>query len=103
MLVTYGYGFGDDHINRVIRDMLTLRSTHLLVIAHSDPGDRTARFLSSLAPEQYSLLFGPQFGELGTLVDDYLPQPGPEHLLVREAERSKALGLTGDPGSGAAA
>ena len=24
VLVTYGYSFGDDHINRVIRDMLTI-------------------------------------------------------------------------------
>lgn len=23
-LVTYGYGFGDEHVNRVIRDMLTI-------------------------------------------------------------------------------
>jgi hypothetical protein len=24
-LITYGYSFGDEHINRVIRDMLTIR------------------------------------------------------------------------------
>ena len=32
-LVTYGYGFGDEHINRIIRDMLTIPSTHLVVIS----------------------------------------------------------------------
>ena len=32
-LVTYGYGFGDEHVNRVIRDMLTIPSTHLVVIS----------------------------------------------------------------------
>jgi len=32
-LVTYGYGFGDEHINRVIHDMLTIPSTHLVVIS----------------------------------------------------------------------
>lgn len=82
VLVTFGYGFGDDHINRIIRDMLTLRSTHLLVIAYSDPGDRAARFLHSVAREQYSLLFGSHFGDLGTLVDHYLPQPGSEQALL---------------------
>ena len=32
-LVTYGYGFGDDHVNRVIKDMLTIPSTHLVIIS----------------------------------------------------------------------
>lgn len=36
-LVTYGYSFGDEHINRVIRDMLTIPSTHLVVISYDDP------------------------------------------------------------------
>ncbi|HMJ04275.1 MAG TPA: SIR2 family protein, partial [Conexibacter sp.] len=59
VLTTFGYGFGDDHINRVIRDMLTLRSTHLLVISHGDPGGRIATFLENVAPEQHSVLLGP--------------------------------------------
>ena len=91
VLVTFGYGFGDSHINRIIRDMLTLRSTHLLVIAFGDPGNRTARFLGSVAPEQYSLLYGSHFGDLGSLVDNYLPQPGSEEATLREAERARAL------------
>lgn len=37
-LVTYGYSFGDDHINRIVRDMLTIPSAHLLIIAYSDDG-----------------------------------------------------------------
>jgi hypothetical protein len=37
-IVTYGYGFGDSHINRIIADMFTIPSTHLVIIAFSDPG-----------------------------------------------------------------
>ena len=33
VILTYGYGFGDSHINRVIEDMLTIPSTHLVIIA----------------------------------------------------------------------
>lgn len=99
VLVTYGYGFGDDHINRVIRDMVTLSSTHLLVIARDDAGGRVPRFLDRVAPEQFSLLLGTHFGDLGTLVDHYLPQPGPEEVFVRQAGRDKALGLDGDDGA----
>ena len=39
-LITYGYGFGDEHINRVIEDMLTIPSTHLVIISFSDPSGR---------------------------------------------------------------
>jgi hypothetical protein len=72
--------------------MLTLRSTHLMVISYSDPGERIARFLEGIMPEQYSVLLGPHFGDLGTLVDSYLPQAGPEQLLLREAARRQAHG-----------
>ena len=34
VVVTYGYGFGDDHVNRVLRDMLSIPSTHLVIISH---------------------------------------------------------------------
>ena len=33
-VVCYGYSFGDEHINRVIEDMLTIPSTHLVIIAY---------------------------------------------------------------------
>ena len=39
-LVIYGYSLGDQHINRVIEDMLTIPSTHLVIISWSDEGDR---------------------------------------------------------------
>jgi hypothetical protein len=92
VLVTYGYGFGDDHINRVIRDMLTLRSTHLLVISRDDAGGRVSGFLDRVPAEQFSLLLGTHFGDLGLLMDNYLPQSGPDEILTRQAARNRALG-----------
>jgi hypothetical protein len=89
VLVTFGYGFGDDHVNRVILDMLTLRSTHLLVISYDDPGKRVESFLSNIALEQSSVLLGPHFGDLKTLVENYLPQAGAEQLLLRQARRER--------------
>ena len=91
VLVTFGYGFGDDHVNRVILDMLTLRSTHLLVISYSDPGERIESFLANVALEQSSVLLGSHFGDLGTLVENYLPQAGAEQLLLRQARREREL------------
>jgi SIR2-like domain len=86
-LITYGYGFGDDHINRVIADMLTIPSTHLVIIAYDDTGDRVDAFLRSVGREpQISLLLGSHLGALSNLVDHYLPKPAIDPVTFRQAE-----------------
>lgn len=76
VLITYGYGFGDDHINRVIRDMMTIPSTHLAVISFDDASGRIPAFLDEIGkPDQTTLLLGSVFGELENLVDHLLPKP----------------------------
>ncbi|NLK92798.1 MAG: fibronectin-binding protein (FBP), partial [Bacteroidales bacterium] len=55
VLVTYGYSFGDEHINRVIKDMLTIPSTHLLIISYDNPWSRVSRFVNDVTrPAQIS-------------------------------------------------
>jgi SIR2-like domain len=86
-LVTYGYGFGDDHINRVIADMLTIPSTHLVIIAFDDTGDRIDAFLQRVGREsQISLLIGRYLGSLSSLVAHYLPKPAIDTVTFRQAE-----------------
>ncbi len=86
-LVTYGYGFGDEHINRVIRDMLTIPSTHLVIISYDDPGGRIERFCNGAGHEpQVSLLIGRHFGNLPDLVRDYLPKAGIDLISARRTE-----------------
>jgi hypothetical protein len=86
-LVTYGYGFGDDHINRVIMDMLTIPSTHLVIIAFDDTGNRIESFLGAIGREpQISLLIGKHLGALSNLVDYYLPKPAIDPVTFRQAE-----------------
>lgn len=92
-IVTYGYSFGDDHINRVLIDMLTIPSTHLVIIAFDDIGDRIMRFYSKAKrPVQISLLIGKHFGELKTLVDNYLPKPAIDRTTYKMADLLKARG-----------
>ena len=75
VLFTYGYGFGDDHVNRVLIDMLSIPSTHLAIISYDDAGGRLCSFLDKASREdQITLLVGPHFGDLSTLVDYYLPK-----------------------------
>ncbi len=98
-LVVYGYGFGDDHVNRIIADMLTIPSTHLAIIAwdktnpdnNDDPSNasrkRIIRFCSKVGkPSQISLLLGSCFGDLTTLVNYYLPKPAIDQITIRRAE-----------------
>jgi len=74
-LVTYGYSFGDEHINRVIRDMLTIPSTHLVVISRDDKLNRISALLKKTGRlPQISLLVGPELADLKTLTENFLPK-----------------------------
>ncbi len=89
-LVTYGYSFGDEHVNRVIRDMLTIPSTHLVVISYDDPLGRIMQTYQELGrPSQISLLIGPALADLTTLTEHYLPKPAIDKTTFRMSELLK--------------
>lgn len=74
--VTYGYSFGDEHINRVLQDALTIPSTHLVIISFDDKPGRIMRAFDTWGhPVQMSLLIGPELAELSSLTLNYLPKP----------------------------
>ena len=90
-LVVYGYSFGDEHINRVIEDMLTIPSTHLVVISYDDPIGRIMKTYERLGRHaQISLLIGDHIGDFQRLVDRYLPKPAIDRTTFRMAELLKA-------------
>ena len=83
-LVTYGYSFGDDHINRIIKDMLTIPSTHLVIISFDDPLRRIMTIYEELGrTSQISLLIGNDLGSLPNLVDYFLPKPAIDKTTFR--------------------
>ncbi|HBO2588934.1 TPA: SIR2 family protein [Pseudomonas aeruginosa] len=89
-LVTYGYSFGDEHINRVIRDMLTIPSTHLVVISYDDPLGRIMQTYEEMGrPSQISLLIGPALADLTTLTENYLPKAAIDKTTFRMSELLK--------------
>lgn len=86
-LVTYGYSFGDEHINRVIRDMLTIPSTHLVVISYDDRLGRIMNTYEELGrPSQISLLIGPDLADLTTLTESFLPKAAIDRTTFRMSE-----------------
>ena len=101
-LVCYGYSFGDEHINRVIEDMLTIPSTHLVIISYSDPLGRIMQTYEKLGRNaQMTLLLGDHLGDLKTLVDHYLPKPAIDRTTFRMAELLRAR-LGAESGQGQA-
>jgi len=89
-LVTYGYSFGDEHINRVIRDMLTIPSTHLVVISYDDQLGRIMKTYEEMGrPSQISLLIGPALADLATLTESYLPKAAIDKTTFRMSELLK--------------
>ena len=72
-LVTYGYGFGDTHINKIIKEMLHTPSTHIVIIAYSVDA-RLEAFLKQINMAQVTLLAGEEFASLENLVNYYLPK-----------------------------
>lgn len=101
VVVTYGYGFGDDHVNRILQDMLTIPSTHLAILSYDYAGGRVQQFCETVGhEEQITLLIGNHFGELGILVEHYLPKPAIDKTTWRMIElinrRTPQKGEKGD-------
>jgi len=90
-VICYGYSFGDEHINRVIEDMLMIPSAHLVIIAYGDPLGRIMRTYDRLGRNaQLTLMVGDHLGDLQTLVDRYLPKPAIDRTTFRMADLLKA-------------
>jgi SIR2-like protein len=90
-LVTYGYGFGDDHINRTIADMLAIPSTHLVVISYDGADGRIKRFVEKHATARnVTLLIGSNVASLDALVSGFLPAHNADLIVDRVASASSA-------------
>lgn len=90
-LFCYGYSFGDEHINRIIEDMLTIPSAHLVIISYCDPLGRIMRTYERFGRgAQVTLLLGDHLGDLKTLVDHYLPKPAIDRTTIRMADVIRA-------------
>lgn len=90
VLVTYGYSFGDEHINRVIRDMLTIPSTHLVIISFNDPLGRIMQLYDEMGRNsQISLLIGSELADITKLTRHYLPKAAIDKTTSRMSELLK--------------
>lgn len=97
VVVTYGYGFGDSHVNRILEDMLTIPSTHIVIISWDGADERIKNFVERNNSSQFTLLIGNHFGDLKTLVDNYLPKAAIDRITERQHEVLEKRGKEGTP------
>ncbi len=95
VLVTYGYGFGDSHINRIILDMLTIPSTHLVIISYGIE-ERVVNFIEKCNLSQLTILLGDHLGNLNNLSQYYLPKPAIDRITDRQAKIVEKRGKLND-------
>jgi len=100
VVVTYGYGFGDSHVNRILADMLTIPSTHLVIISWDGASGRIQTFVEENNYSQFTLLIGNHFGNLKTLADNYLPKAAIDRITKRKQDILKNRGQGNGPQSG---
>jgi len=82
--------------------MLTIPSTHLVVIAF-DADERLKAFCAKTRDAQVSLLIGPHFAQLSTLIENYLPKPALDYITGRMTELMKHRPMDPTPHDPAAA
>jgi len=86
VLVTYGYGFGDSHINRIIKDMLTIPSTHLVIISYDMASNRIKNFIEQCNQSQLTLMIGMELADFKNLTRYYLPKPAIDRISDRQVK-----------------
>lgn len=99
VLVTYGYGFGDSHINRIIEDMMRILSTHVVIISYDIADGRVKKFVEKCNKSQITLLIGKELGNLENLVNWYLPKSAIDKISDREIEIIEKRSSKNDSGS----
>jgi hypothetical protein len=90
VLFTIGYGFGDEHVNSLIRQALAIPSFTLVVIDPAPTSDFVNQ-LKHLGDERVWLVSGWQLGTFEHFVERLLPDLREEEITVRVMRTFKAL------------
>jgi hypothetical protein len=90
VLFVIGYGFGDDHVNAIIRQALAVPSFILLVVDPNPSSD----FVNKLRKQKDRRVWvaaGPQIGTLKGFVDHVLPDLRDEEIRKKVLDTHRAL------------
>lgn len=73
VLICYGYGFGDEHVNRVIYNALSISTFQLVIISYGWTDKLRDFFDKTKDDSRISFLIGPYLGDWRNWVTDLLP------------------------------
>ncbi|HOT72893.1 MAG TPA: SIR2 family protein [Anaerohalosphaeraceae bacterium] len=73
VLITYGYGFGDEHINRVIYNALSISTFHLIVVSYGWTESLKRFYEMAKEDSRISFLIGEYLGDWKRFVYEMLP------------------------------
>ena len=94
VLFVIGYGFGDEHVNAIIRQALAVPSFTLVIV---DPSPKSA-FVTKLRGQQDRRIWiaeGPTLGTLAGFVDEVLPDLRDEEIRKKVLATHRALAKSG--------
>ena len=101
VLFVIGYGFGDEHVNAIIRQALAIPS-FTLVIVDPSPGSPFVGALRAQDDRRIWISEGSRLGTLAGFVDEVLPDLHDEEILRKVFATQSALPNERRPGRGAA-
>jgi len=90
VLFVIGYGFGDEHVNAIIRQALAVPS-FTLVIVDPDPKSDFVKILREQKDRRVWVVTGPRIGTLKGFVDLVLPDLHDEEILKKVLATHRAL------------
>lgn len=94
VLITYGYSFGDSHINRIILESLTIPSFQLLIVSYSWSESIKKMYHQFKDEPSVGFIIGPEFANWKTFVSDILPDlPTQDLEEIYQQKRSKTKDL----------
>jgi hypothetical protein len=96
VLFVIGYGFGDEHVNAIIRQALGVPS-FTLVIVDPAPGSQFVRTLRERGDRRVWVAEGPSIGTLAGFVDQVLPDLRDEEIRKKVLATHRALAKDSSP------
>lgn len=99
VLFVIGYGFGDEHVNAIIRQALAVPSFTLVIV---DPAPKS-EFVKTLRKQQDRRVWiaeGPSIGSLAGFVDHVLPDLRDEEIRKKVLATYRALAKDSSPSGG---
>jgi hypothetical protein len=98
-LFVIGYGFGDDHVNALIRQALAIPS-FTLIIVDPNPESKFVTELKTLEDERIWIITGKELGKFEKFVDELLPDLKEEEINAKVMASFNQLSAPNKPKQG---